>query len=124
MIRRPPTSTLFPYTTLFRSSRQIGGSCHRRVLDRSLVALQMALSLGLLVTAGLFLRSLVNIWALDTGYDRHNVLMFSIDARLAGRRGEDVANTYRRVLEEIRNIPGTQSVTAAAVRPVSDAYYF
>jgi len=105
-------------------SRQIGGSCHRRVLDRSLVALQMALSLGLLVTAGLFLRSLVNIWALDTGYDRHNVLMFSIDARLAGRRGEDVANTYRRVLEEIRNIPGTQSVTAAAVRPVSDAYYF
>src|SRR5258708_29668543 len=29
MIRRPPRSTLFPYTTLFRSSR---GDCHRRLL--------------------------------------------------------------------------------------------
>src|SRR2546430_14413742 len=35
MIRRPPRSTLFPYTTLFRS---VGGGVHRRVLDAELPA--------------------------------------------------------------------------------------
>jgi predicted permease len=102
----------------------IGSSGRKRLLDRTLVAVQVALSLTLLVAAGLFLRTLGNIWALDTGYDRHNVLMFSVDARLAGRRGQDVPNTYARLLEALRTIPAAQSVTAAAVRPVSDNYYF
>src|SRR3712207_9250080 len=35
MIRRPPRSTLFPYTTLFRS--EVGGTLHRPVVDRALV---------------------------------------------------------------------------------------
>jgi predicted permease len=108
----------------FLTTRQIGGGRRRRVVDRILVASQVALSLILLVAAGLFLRTLGNIWKLDTGYDRRNVLMFSIDARLAGKRGPEVPATYLRVLEELRSIPGAQSVTASAVRPVSDNYYF
>jgi putative ABC transport system permease protein len=108
----------------FLATRQVGGGRQRRVIDRILVGSQVALSLVLLVTAGLFLRTLGNIWALDTGYDRHHVLMFSVDARLAGKKGPEVPDTYRRVLEELRSIPGAQSVTASAVRPVSDNYYF
>jgi predicted permease len=61
---------------------------------------------------------------LDTGYDRQNVLMFSVDARLAGKKGADVPNAYQRLLDELRSLPGAQSVTASAVRPVSDSYYF
>jgi predicted permease len=104
-------------------TRQVGGGRQRRLMDRALVASQVALSLVLLVTAGLFLRTLGNIWALDTGYERHNVLMFSIDAQLAGKRGPDVSNTYRRLLDELRSIPGARSVTASAVRPVDDSIY-
>jgi predicted permease len=106
------------------STRHVGGGRQRRVLDRTLVASQVALSLILLVGAGLFLRSLQNLWAQDTGYNRQNVLMFSVDARLAGRRGADVPNTYRRLLDHLREVRGAQFVTMSAVRPVSDSYYF
>jgi predicted permease len=105
------------------TTRQVGGGRQRRLVDRALVASQVALSLVLLVTAGLFLRTLGNIWALDTGYGRHNVLMFSVDAGLAGKRGPDGPNTYLQLLDELRSVPGARSVTASAVRPVDDSIY-
>ena len=105
-------------------ARQIGGGQRRRLLDRSLVAGQVALSLALLVVAGLFLRTLGSLWAQDPGYDRRNVLMFSVDARLAGKKGPDVPATYRRLLNELRTVPGARSVTLSSVRPVSTGYYF
>jgi predicted permease len=104
--------------------RQIGSGRKRRWLDRTLVASQVGLSLVLLVAAGLFLRTLDKLWTQDTGYDRHSVLMFSVDARLAGKKGDAVTQTYRRVLEELRTVAGAQAVTLSAVRPVSDTYYF
>jgi predicted permease len=105
------------------TTRQIGGP-RRRAVDRALVASQVAISLGLLAVGGLFLRSLGNIWAQDPGYDRNDVVMFSVDARLAGKRGPDVSGTYRRLLDELRMLPGAQSVSLSSVRPVSDGYYF
>jgi predicted permease len=108
----------------FVGIRQVGGGRRRRLLDRSLVASQVALSLILLVAAGLFLRTLANLWSQEPGYDRRNVLMFSVDPRLAGRTGEDIPRTYRRVLDELKGVPGAQGVTMSAVRPVSDNYYF
>ena len=50
--------------------------------------------------------------------------MFSVDARLAGKRGPDVPGTYRRLLDELRAVPGARSVSLSSVRPVSDGYYF
>ena len=108
----------------FVGVRQIGGGRQRRLLDRTLVAVQVALSLILLVAAGLFLRTLGNLWAQEPGYDRHNVLMFSVDPRLAGKPRADSPRIYRLVLDELRTVPGAQAVTMSAVRPVSDNYYF
>lgn len=108
----------------FVGIRQVGGGRQRRLLDRTLVAAQVGLSLILLVAAGLFLRTLDNLWAQDPGYDRHNVLMFSVDSRLAGKTGEEIPRTYRRVLDELKGVPGARAVTMSAVRPVSDNYYF
>src|SRR2546422_7197663 len=62
MIRRPPRSTLFPYTTLFRSLKQskcLTGTVSR--LSKGLVVAQVALSLLLLIGAGLFIRTLYNL---------------------------------------------------------------
>ena len=78
----------------------------------------------LLVAAGLFLRTLGQLWAQDPGYNRQNVLMFSIDPRLAGKRGDEVPRASQRVLDELTTLPGAESVTMSAVRPVSDNYYF
>jgi predicted permease len=105
------------------AGRQLGGGRQRRVLDRTLVASQVAISLVLLVTAGLFVRTLGKLWAQETGYDRHQVLMFSVDARLAGKKGPDVPMTYRRLIDELHAVPGARSVTASAVRPVSTNLY-
>ena len=108
----------------FVGTRQVGGGRPRRLLDRTLVGAQVAISLILLVAAGLFLRTLGNLWAQDPGYNRGNVLMLSADPRLAGKKADDVARTCRRVLDELRLVPGALSVTMSAVRPVSDDSYF
>jgi predicted permease len=106
------------------ASRQIGGGRQRRLLDRCLVAAQVGLSLVLLVAAGLFVRTLQNLWSQDPGYTRENVLMFSVDARLAGKTGPAVAAAYQAVLDSLKTLPGVQAATVSAVRPVSDNYYF
>ena len=116
----PAIRATSPRTLL--AARQIDGA--RRLLDRTLVACQVALSLVLLVTAGLFLRTLGNLWAQETGYDRRAVLMFSVDAHLAGKKGIDVPATYQRLLDELAVMPAARSVTVSSVRPVSDSYYF
>jgi predicted permease len=105
------------------STRGVGG---RRGLwlERTLVASQTALSLALLVCAALFVRSLQKVWAEDPGYDRRNVLMFSVDAGLAGKKGPEVPETYARVLDELQRIPAARFVSLSSVRPVSDTYYF
>jgi predicted permease len=108
----------------FVAARQVGGGRQRRVLDRVLVGAQVAVSLVLLVSAGLFLRTVDKLWRQDPGYDRRNVLMFSVDARLAGKKGPEVPGTYQRVLDGLEEVPGVQSVALSAVRPVSESYYF
>lgn len=103
------------------SRGELGGR-RRRLLDRTLVVSQTALALMLVVCAGLFLRSLQNLWTQETGYERRNVLMFSIDAGLIGKRGPEALQTYQRVLDELRTIPAAHAVTVSIVRPVSDLY--
>jgi predicted permease len=110
--------------TRITATRQIGAGPRRRALDTVLVATQVALSLVLLVAAGLFVRTLQNLWNQEPGYDRRNVVMFSVDARLAGRTGDEIPLTYSRILTELWRVPGAQSVTVSAVRPVSENYYF
>jgi predicted permease len=126
------TGLLFGLITAIRATsaariaghREIGGGRRRRWLDRALVGSQIALSLVLLIAAGLFLRTLERLWAQDPGYDRRNVLMFSADPRLAGQTGEEIPRTFSRLLDELRAVPGALSVTMSAVRPVSENYYF
>src|SRR5204862_1890650 len=60
-------------------TRQIGGDRRRRGLDRTLVGTQVAVSLVLLVAAGLFARTLDKLWAQDPGYQRQNIAIFSVD---------------------------------------------
>src|SRR5256886_15194261 len=71
MIRRPPRSTLFPYTTLFRSTRP-------RRLRGALVVSESALSLVLLVGAGLLLRTVANLTRTDAGFDPRRVIAAEI----------------------------------------------
>jgi predicted permease len=70
---------------------------------RSLVSIQVGLSLLLLVGAGLFTRTLVNLYRVDTGFDPASVLVFSLDASTAGYKGRAAVDVYERVLGGLRS---------------------
>ena len=82
------------------------------VLGKALIVAQVSLSLVLLISAGLFVRSLIKLTSVDTGFQRQNVLWFSVDSRATGfTNGTQLANFYRRVEERTSAIPGVQAVS-------------
>jgi predicted permease len=87
-------------------------------LGKLLVTLQVSLALPLLIGAGLFLRSLQNLWQLDLGFHRDNVLLFSIEPSPAGYRSEEVRILTRQLLERISALPGVKSASVSAQRPM------
>jgi predicted permease len=80
----------------------------------ALVALQISLSLVLLVLAGLFTKSLVNVSRIDYGMDIDSMVQFSVTPLLGGYTGERLDALYDRVREEIAAQPGVEAVGTAA----------
>ena len=81
----------------------------------SLVVAQIALSMALLVTAGLFLRSLNNISRVDLGLRTENIITFAVSPELNGYEPARSQQLFERIEEEIGALPGVTSVTAAMV---------
>jgi predicted permease len=80
---------------------------------RILVVAQVALSLTLLVSGGLLLRSFRNLAATSTGFDRENVLVFKTDIDAAGyKQDQRLVGLYSRIDERLPRLPG---VRAAAI---------
>jgi predicted permease len=79
-------------------------------LATALVVSQVALSLVLLVGAGLFVRSLMNLTNVDTGFNRENVIRLSVDASSAGYKEDTrLVDLYRRVEERVNAVPGVRA---------------
>ena len=81
----------------------------------SLVTVQMALSMTLLVAAGLFLRSLTNVSHVDLGLDPENVVTFGVSPVRNGYEPERVLALFARMEEELAAIPGVRGVSSALV---------
>jgi predicted permease len=92
------------------SSRSAEGGA-RLGLGKSLVVMQVALSLSLLIIAGLFARSLGKLYTLDAGFKKENVLLVSTDPRMIGYQGKQVSALYQRLLERFKTIPGVRSAS-------------
>jgi predicted permease len=80
-------------------------------LGEALVVSQVALSLLVLIGAGLFVRSLQNLNAVDVGYNRGNLLLVSIAPTGAGYSGAAVPLLSRRLLDKLAAIPRVESVS-------------
>jgi predicted permease len=91
-----------------------GGSAHVR-LRRALVVAEVALSLLLLVGAGLFARSLRNLRALDPGFDARALLSFVVQPALGGYDEPRLQALVTRLREELGALPGVRSASAADV---------
>src|SRR5262245_33476763 len=92
------------------SSRSAEGGA-RLPAGKSLVVMQVALSMSLLSIAGLFVRSLGKLYALDAGFKKENVLLVSTDARMIGYQGKQVTALHQRLLERFKTIPGVRSAS-------------
>jgi predicted permease len=92
-------------------------SAHRTRLRNGLTIAQIALSLVLLVGAGLFFRSLRNVRAIDTGYDLDHVLIASVNLNSRGYSDAAAADFYRRATERVRALPGIDAAALAEIIP-------
>ncbi len=96
----------------FQSQANTGG---RKLLSfgNLLVMGQMALSLTLLVGAGLFIRSLSNAQAIDPGFNPGQVLLASLDPSLNGYSKADGEALYGKLLERLQTLPGVRRASIA-----------
>ncbi|HSC44194.1 MAG TPA: ABC transporter permease, partial [Candidatus Acidoferrum sp.] len=89
-----------------------GGGPRRRA-QHVLVVSQIATSFLLLVAAGLFAGTLKKLHAVQLGYTRDNILLFSLDARQAGHRDPQIAIFYANLRHRLESMPGVSSATFA-----------
>ena len=87
-------------------------------LRNTLTIAQVALSLLLLVGAGLFIRSLLTASAIDVGFVRKNLVVASIDLGLQGYDEARGMAFYHQLLERMETLPGVKSASFAAVVPL------
>jgi predicted permease len=94
-------------TALKQSSRSVAGS--RSILGKSLLVAQIAISLVLLVGAGLFLRTLHNLRHVDVGFNPQNLLLFRVQPQLNRYDEKRTAALYGQLLERIAAVPGVRA---------------
>ncbi|MGO4883097.1 MAG: ABC transporter permease [Bryobacteraceae bacterium] len=102
-----------PNNFLKEHARGTAGS--RFSLGRALITGQVALSLMLLVAAGLFLGTLRNLLTTDLGFNRHNVLLVRADMMQTNVPKDQRPRVYREIVERLRAIPGVSSASSSAM---------
>ncbi|HEY4249038.1 MAG TPA: ABC transporter permease [Lacunisphaera sp.] len=89
-------------------------------LGRWLMVLQVALSLMLLVGAGLMTRTLRNLRRIDVGFSRERLLLFRLDASGMDRSAEQALALYRDVAAQIGALPSVEAVSYSSIPLLSD----
>ena len=101
------------------ASGALGSRSARWRLGKSLVVVQVALSLLLVAGAGLFVRKLMNLEHENLGFDPHGVLLFRVNARQSGYKGPRLRNVYDELLHRVRALPGVQQASLSLLALIS-----
>jgi macrolide transport system ATP-binding/permease protein len=105
-------------SALKESATAVTATPRRARLRKALVVAQVALSLILLVSAGLFLRTLLNAQSVDPGFSTRSGLLASIDLQPAGYDAARGRAFLRDTLARVREIPGVDAATFASRLPL------
>ena len=116
------TGVLFSLAPMWQAARvrvaaalkdggQSTGGRSRRVAKRSLVVVQVALSVVLLIGAGLFLRTLWNLRTADLGFQPERLVLFTVDPPRNRYSGRVRTELFAKIEEGVARLPGVQSVT-------------
>ena len=109
------------------ASRQISltpGPVRSRAIRRltaqdAIVTLQIAVALSMLISAALLVQSLRGFNSVDPGFRAGNLLLASLDPRAAGYESDRVDGFWRAALDQVKHIPGVQSVSLARTVPLA-----
>jgi predicted permease len=99
-----------------------GSPDHSRLrLQETLVVGQVTLSLMLLVSTGLFVRTLQNLYSVDPGFDSGNLLKMTFDLSLQRYTEQDGAQLQSQLLEEVRNLPQVRAAALSLNVPLASS---
>jgi predicted permease len=105
-------------TSLKEGGRGSTSSHHRA--QGSLVIVQMALTLVVLVGAGLLFRTIHNLWHVNPGFDTQHVITFKMGLPAsAGKTPAGVRSAYQQLVERIRELPGIQAADLTVMVPLN-----
>jgi len=96
-------------TQMKETSRSVVRS--RTLSSKVLLAAQVALSVVVLIGAGLFLQTLENLRSVEVGFDTQNLVIFNVVPRMNGYDAARVGTLYDRLHEELGRVPGVRSVS-------------
>ena len=99
-----------PNSALRGGRGAVQAGSHSR-LGKALVVVQVAISLLLLVGAGLFVRTLINLQNVPTGFNEQNVMLFEIDTATTGYKAAQFAPLLREVEEKVKTLAGVQAAS-------------
>jgi predicted permease len=97
-----------PYSAL-KGGKGAAQATGQSRLAKALIVAQVALSLLLLVGAGLFVRTLINLQSVPTGFNEQNVMLFRIDTATTGLKDAQFAPLLREVEDRVKGVPGVEA---------------
>ena len=109
-------ATRLQLTDTLKTGRGPQGASGKNPLAKALVVSQVALSLVLMVGAGLFLRSLVNLNNVDTGFNKENVLRLQVDSSSAGYKADEPRELAldQQIEERVSALPNVKAASFSA----------
>ena len=102
-------------------SAVVKGRTRRVTLRSSLVVAQVALSLVVLVCAGLFIKSFRKAQQMDPGFGTKNAVLMTLNPPLVGYDNDRTRNFYQQITERARSIPGVEAVALTRLMPLGDS---
>jgi predicted permease len=115
-------ATRLDLTPALKSKSRTGGNRAGSRLGNMLVIAQVALSLMLLIVAGLVVRSLQNLNRQDAGFERESVLILRVEPRGSDQKSSNAARldrTYRDLQQRVEAIAGVRSASLAGLSPTA-----
>jgi predicted permease len=115
-------ATSLDLTTALKQSRRTTGAVSR--LSKGLIVVQVALSLLLLVGAGLFIRTLYNLQQVNLGFNQENLLLFRLQPRQSGYKDERLWQFYQQLFARLDHLPGVRAATFGKVPLIANDNWF
>jgi predicted permease len=104
-------ATKLDLTSSLKESGRSASGVSRSRLSKGLVIVQVAISLVLLIGAGLFVRTLRNLQQVELGFNQENLLLFSLQPSANGYKDEKLVQFYEQVFARLESLPERPAVT-------------